>query len=373
MQTKRSFFTIFMIALAALALVFATAAPSDAGWYKKAKKAAKKAGKKISNIEKEVRTGAIGQAVEKAKGDVRREGFRVVGDATMESRRFIGDVTREGGKFGGDISKEAKKFRDDTIKQSKRMGSYDLGGGARRLWTNIEGGGQQLGYNLYRGERNLTHNIDRGVDNFNKNVFGLDSYGGSFGFKLAGLTTFGIVFGNPLTYPFAAVVFKDQLRTGLFGDGLGKVGAFDRLGRELGEGSNRVGDAFRDERDRVRDRVFGSPKVTDLNKSDKDEESPTGKVANALTEKKRKAIDAPESSDTPVAIFRAETDTGIGDSTGGSDTISRERTTTSQGSSTGSSSESSGLGGSQTTGKKESTSTPSTGGSKVGGRPAGRR
>jgi len=365
-----------MIALAATAFMFATATPSDAGWYKKAKKAAKKAYKKVENkvnevghnMEKEVRTGAIGRATEKAKQDVTREGFRVVGDATMESRRFIGDATREGGKLYGDTIKEGTKFYGDARDQSKRMGSYDPVGGTKRLWTNIEGGGQQLGYNLYRGERNLTHNIDRGVDNYIKNAFGEHyTVGMPFGQKL------GVLFMNQISYPYFAVITKEQLWTGLFGDGLGKVGAFDRLGRELGEGTRRVGDAFRDEGDRVRDRVFGPPKVTDLNKSDKDEESPTGKVANALTEKKRKAIDTPGSSDTPVAIFRAETDTGTGGPTGGSDTSSRERTTTGSGLSTGSPSQSSGLGGSQTIEKKESTSTQSTGGPKVGGGPTRRR
>jgi len=371
MQTKRSFFKIFLIALASAALVFAASTQSDAGWYKKAKKAAKKAQhnveKAAKNINKEANRFQANVHAESQRfnTNLAREGGRLAGDVSREAKRFGGDISVEGKKFGGDVSTAGKKLLSDSSAQSKRGISF----GSFKLGENMAAGQQQLGYNLTRGERNLTHNIDRGTDNFNKNVFGIDSSGFSFLGKL------GIAGVNALTYPYYTVVTKDQLRTGLFGDGLagGPIGAFDRLGRNIGAGGDQVRDAVSDEGHRAQERVFGSPKVTDLDKSDKDQESPTGKVANALTKKKGKPIDAPESSDTPVAIFRAETDTGIGDSTGGSDTISRERTTTSQGSSTGSSSESSGLGGSQTTGKKESTSTQSTGGPKVGGGPTGRK
>lgn len=367
MQTKRSFFTIFMIALAALALVFATAAPSDAGWYKKAKKAAKKAAKKVEqnikeaghNVEKEVRTGAIGQAVEKAKGDVSREGGRFAGDVSRESKRLGGDVFREGQKFHDDVMREGGKLYADSKAQGKKGISF----GSFKLGENIAGGGQQLWQNTEQGWRQGFHNTQRGLQSGMVNVTGQPDL--NYWFK----TPFGrnILFE---AYAAAPLIVFFPLTNTRFSENL--QGGFDQLGKNWKTGVKHTGDAIDDQLKRG---PQGSRKATDNKKSDNDMDLITGRttVTNALTENKRKAIEAPELSDTPVAIFRAETDTGMGDSTGGSDTISRERTTTGPGSSTGSSSESSGLGSSQTTGKKESTSTPSTGGSKVGGRPAGRR
>ena len=77
MQTKPNFVTIFIVALATAVLVFGFAASSEAGWYKKANKAAKKATKQVEkighNVEKEVRTGGVAHTIEKGKSDISRE------------------------------------------------------------------------------------------------------------------------------------------------------------------------------------------------------------------------------------------------------------------------------------------------------------
>jgi len=360
MQTKHSFFTIFMIALAAVALVFAAAAPSDAGWYKKAKKAAKKAQHSVEKAAKNINAEAnrfqanVHSESRRFNTNLAREGGRFVGDVSRESKRLGGDISREGKKFAGDVSREGKRFGGDVVRQLTDPGGYmtpyDWAGGLTRLGKNVEGAGQQLGHNLTQGERHLTHNIDRGFDNIYSNA----------GFRAKGLPFLAKFLWSPTALMYRPVGIPL----------LTLKGGVERLGDNIGKGATRVREAASDEGHRVQERVFGSPKVTDLNKSDKDEELPTGKVGNALTEKKRKTTEAAESSETPVAIFRAETNTGTAGSTGGSTTIFKEHTsTTGLGSSTGSSS---GLGGSQTTGKKESTSPQSTGGPKIGSQRRGR-
>lgn len=169
-------------------------------------------------------------------------------------------------------------------------------------------------------------------------------------------------------YPWTNIHFSENLQGGL-----------GRLGDNVGGGLDRAGDA-----------IFGSQKGTDSDKSDTgggdasktiltekikagSEDSDGTSSALSTSTKGKTKISSQDASDAPVAIFRAETDTRVGESTGGSTTILKGQTsTTSLGSSTESSSGSSGLGGSQTTGKKETTSsTPSTGGIKSGG-PRGR-
>lgn len=357
MQTKRNFFTIFVIALASAALVFTASTPSDAGWYKKAKKAAKKAQHSVEKAAKNINAEAnrfqasVHAESQRLNTNLAREGGRFVGDVSRESKRLGGDISREGKKFAGDVSREGKRFGGDVSRQLTNPGGYmtpyDWAGGLSRLGKNIEGAGQQLGHNLTQGERTLTHNIDRGVTQYGINLSGGQDFTGSFGWKLFDVSVGTLLSAGPVSI-FNETAWKN-LNSGVH-----------RLGDNIGKGGTRVGDAVGDELGRgyhsANDAIFGPPKVTDLDKSDKDQELPTGKVANALTEKKDKVTDVVQPSEPPVAIFRAETNKGMGESVGSSTTIFKEHTgTTGLGSSTGSSS---GLGGSQTIGKKESTSSP---------------
>lgn len=330
MQTKRSFFTIFIIALAAVALVFAASTPSDAGWYKKAKKAAHKAEKSVKkafkNAETEVRAGGMAKAYEKAKADARSTLAKADRDRLRVIDKGFSNISGEMNRFGHDVSGEFKKGLPPISMDSVNKGL------------------KQLDYNKNRGWDHLAENIHGGIRTAGDNIG-------------AGLTKAGphviplpVVYYSPIgMVPIYFGPGAPEFISG-FNQLLGPGGGVDRAGRALNDELNRGG---------LQKEIFGGPKVSDTKKSDSDQELPTGKVGNALTEKKRKTAEVVESSETPVAIFRAETNTGIGESSGSSTTIFKEQTsTTGLGSSTGSSS---GLGGSQTIGKKESTSSsPST-------------
>jgi hypothetical protein len=323
-----------MIGLAALALVFAASTPSDAGWYKKARKAVKKATHKVEkafkDAEKEVRTGGMAKAYEKAKADARSTLAKADKDRLRVIDKGFSNISGEMNRFGHDVSAEFKKGLPPISMDSVNKGL------------------KQLDYNKNRGWDHLAENIHGGIRTAGDNIG-------------AGLTKSAPhLLPQPLVYygPTGVVPFyfgpgAPSVSSGfnqLFGPG----GGLDRAGRAIGDELDRGG---------LQKEIFGGPKVSDTKKSD-DEELLTGKVGTALTEKKGKSTEVVEPSETPVAIFRAETDTGTAEPTGGSTTIFKERTSTSGlGSSTGSSSGSSGLGGTQSIGKKESSSSPlSTGG-----------
>jgi hypothetical protein len=334
--------------LATAALVFGSAAASEAGWYKKAKKAAKKATKQVEkighSIEKEVRTGDIAKTWEKAKGDARSTLAKADKDRLRVIDKGFSDISREGNRFGRDVSYEFKKGLP-----SISMGSVNKG--LARLDYNKNRGWDHLAENIHGGIGTGGHNIGAGLDKAWK--------GGAVPMPVFLPFPARVLYQGPVYFgPGAPQLYKS------LDDLLTPGGFLDRSGRAIGDELNRGG---------LQNEVFGGPKVTDLDKSQKDE-LPTGKVANPLSEKKGKSVSLPESSEAPIAIFRTETDTGMRESTGGSTSIVQERTsTTGPGLSTGSSSESPGLGGLPTTGKKETTSTQSTGTPSVGGTRGGRR
>lgn len=358
-----------MMALAAVWLAFVLSTPADAGWLKKAKKAAKKATHKVEkaireaghSAEKEIRTGGLAGTIGKAKGDISREYKRAAGDVSRETKRLAGDISREGKKFGGDISREYKKGLPVISME------------------NLGKGLAQLEHNRHMGLRRLEDNANRGAGNFLINVTGEPALRTLYGdlsspwHYLTPKAAAGAMFA--LCFPICHSQFMENV-----GGGLG------RLGDNIGKGAKTVGGAAREELDRAGDAIFGSRKGTDSDKSDTaggdasktiltektkaGSEDPGNTSSGLSTSTKGKTkISSEDAGEAPVAIFRGETKPG--ESTGGgSTTIFKGQTsTTTLGSSTESSSGSSGLGGSQTTGKKETTSsTPSTGGLTSGGR-----
>ena len=225
---------------------------------------------------------------------------------------------------------EGGKLYADSKAQGKRGTSF----GSFKLGENIVGGGQQLWSNTEQGWRQGFHNTQRGLQNAMVNISGQPDL--NYWFK----TPFGRNFLFE-AYAGRASLFFFPLTNTHFSENL--TGGLGQLDKNLKTGVKHTGDAIDDQ---LKRRPQGSRKEAGNKKSYNDMDLPTGTttVGNALTKKKRKAIEAPESSDTPVAIFRADTGTGIGGSTGDSDTISKERASTGPGSSAGSSSESSGLG-----------------------------
>jgi hypothetical protein len=269
--------------------------------------------------------------------------------------------------------REGGKLYSDT--------KHELNKGLPVLSTeNLGKGLAQLEHNRHMGLRRLEDNANRGAGNFLINVTGNPDLRTLYGdlsspwHYLTPKAAAGAMFA--LCFPVCNTRFMENV-----GGGLG------RLGDNIGKGAKTVGDAAGKEWDRAGDAIFGSQKGTDSHKADtgggdasktiltertragSEDQGSTSSGISTPTKGKTK-ISSEDASDTPVAIFRAETDTGVGESTGGSTTIFKGQTSaTSLGSSTDSSSGSSGLGGSQTTGKKETTSsTPSTGGIKSGGR-----
>lgn len=377
MIKKYDVIRILALSLAAVWLLFALSTPSDAGWLKKAKKAAKKAAHNVEknlkaeakrageNISREAKRigGDISRESKRFGGDVSREGKKLGGDISSEGKKFAGDISRESKKLGGDISSEGKKFLGDISDQSKRDITWKSGfldpadnirGAGDRLAENLKGGAGQLGRNLTQGERLLTHNIDGGLDSLGRNLFG-QPLEGAFGAKLYGTLVFGpaALFGKAVQY-----------------DNLG--GGLTQLGKNIRGGIGNVGGAAGSEWERgyrnVWNETVGAPRVTDTKKTD-DQEMPTGKVANAETQKGKTKIGSEDAGDAPVAIFRAETSTGTKGSTGDSSTIFREPATSGLSSSPRKISESPGLGSSPTSTKKESGSPLSTGGPPGGSLP----
>jgi len=364
MTDKHSLFRKLSVALAAVWLTLALSTSVDAGWYKKAKKAAKKAAHKV---EKSVREQAqrsaedVSRATKKAGGDISREAKRFGGDISRETKRFAGDVSREGKRFAGDISREGKKFGGDISREYKK-------GLPVISMENLGKGLDQLEHNRHMGLRRFEDNANRGAGNFLINVTGQPDLRTLYGdlsspwHYLTPKAAAGAMFA--LCFPICNAQFMENIEGGL-----------GRLGDNVGGGLDKAGDA-----------IFGTSKGADSDKSDPgrgdasktiltektkagSEDSSRASSALSTSSKGKTKISAEDAGDAPVAIFRAETDTGVGQSSGGSTTVLKGQTsTTGLGSSTESSSGSSGLGGSQTTGKKETTSTQSTGGLKDGGR-----
>lgn len=316
----RRVLSVLLIGLAVVAFIGMDCAQIEAGWYKDAKKKAKKAAKKAEaaakkagrNIENEIRTGGVAGTIEKAKSDVRNQMSRSGGDFSRESKRFIGDTTRQLTNPGG------------------YMTPYDWVGGLERLGENLEGGFRQGWNNLETGAgRALPYMISDVV------------LTGCTGFKPGSCRGLGLpVYFGPGA-PWAAKGVND-----LFGYG----GPLDRAGRAIGDELNRGG---------LQREIFGHPKVTDTKASNKDEESPTGEVANPLTGKRAKGGDGTESSSAPVAIFRKEKSTDFGEPAASFGGVFRERTTSGLGSSTGSPSKPTGLSDPGTSMKREQKSSSS--------------
>jgi hypothetical protein len=371
-------FRILVVALAAIWLAFTLSTPSDAGWLKKAKKAAKKAAHKVEknvkaeakrageNISREGKRfgGDVSREAKRFGGDISREGKKFGGDVSREGKRFAGDVSREGKKFAGDISRETKKFgRDINREFNKGLPAISLdnvGRGLNRLGTNMDKAGtqftvnigrgnEQLGHNLTQGERRLAHNIDRGADSWIRNVGGEQWQGPFWGKVMVG----GIA--TPL-----APIFRDTT-----------WGGINRLISNIGDGAGKVGDSVRDEWERgyrnVWNETVGAPRVTDTSKSESEQETTTGQVGSPTAKKGKAKIGSEDTAETPVAIFRAEKSGAYKESTLGSEPIFKEQTRSDRGSSTRGASGSPVLGGSPTGMKKESGAPLSTGGPMGGG------
>lgn len=380
MTNKHKLFRIGVVALAAVWLVFGLSTPSDAGWLKKAKKAAKKA---AHSVEKAVRDQAqrsaadVSRAAKKAGGDISRESKRFGGDISRETKRFTGDVSREGKRFAGDISREGKKFGVDINREfNKGLPAISM--------ENLGKGLAQLEHNKHLGFRRLEDNANRGAGNLLINLTGNRDIGTLYG-DLSSPWHYltpkvGAILVMAPFFPLTNTRFMENLE-----GGLGRLGDNVEGGlRKIGIGATQAGDSNRDEHGRADALIFASPKEVGSDKADTGGRSgpesskevltkgtntgleESSSPATASAKKGKTKISAQDVSD-PVAIFRAETDTGMTESSGASSTVFKERTsTTSLGTSTGSSSGSSEMGSSQTMGKKESTSPMSSGGPKSG-------